>query len=70
MFGRKSMLRAATLIGCSVIACAAASAADIKPAVIYDLGGKFDKSFNEGVFNGATKFPKETGIAFRDLRSR
>ena len=39
----------------------------IKPAVIYDLGGKFDKSFNEGVFNGATKFKKETGIEFRDL---
>jgi basic membrane protein A len=44
-----------------------ASAAEIKPAVIYDLGGKFDKSFNEGVFNGATKFSKETGVAFRDL---
>ena len=39
----------------------------IKPAVIYDLGGKFDKSFNEGVFNGATKFQKDTGIPFRDL---
>ena len=26
-----------------------------KPAVVYDLGGKFDKSFNEGVFNGAEK---------------
>ena len=25
--------------------------ADIKPAVIYDMGGKFDKSFNEGVWN-------------------
>ena len=35
--------------------------------MIYDLGGKFDKSFNEGVFNGATKFTKETGIDFRDL---
>ncbi len=23
-----------------------AYAADIKPAIIYDLGGKFDKSFN------------------------
>ena len=24
-----------------------------KVAVIYDSGGKFDKSFNESVFNGA-----------------
>jgi len=23
--------------------------ADIKPAVVYDMGGKLDKSFNEGV---------------------
>ena len=45
----------------------AAYAADIKPAVIYDLGGKFDKSFNEGVFNGATKFTKDIGVDFRDL---
>ena len=36
--------------------------ADIKPAVIYDMGGKFDKSFNESVYNGAQRFTKETSI--------
>ena len=36
--------------------------ADIKPAVIYDMGGKFDKSFNEGVYNGVQRFTEETGI--------
>ena len=36
--------------------------ADFKPAVIYDMGGKFDKSFNEGVYNGVQKFVDETGI--------
>ncbi len=60
------MLRTALLCG-SLVASAAALAADVKPAVIYDLGGKFDKSFNEGVFNGASKFKKDTGIDFRDL---
>jgi basic membrane protein A len=40
----------------------AAHAADFKPAVIYDLGGKFDKSFNEGVYNGIQRFTEETGI--------
>ena len=50
-----------------LLTSAAAYADTIKPAVIYDLGGKFDKSFNEGVFNGATKFAKDTGVAFRDL---
>jgi basic membrane protein A and related proteins len=44
-----------------------ALADDVKPAVIYDLGGKFDKSFNEGVFNGASKFAKEAGVELRDL---
>lgn len=37
-------------------------AADFKPAVIFDLGGKFDKSFNEGVWNGVQRFTEETGI--------
>ncbi len=41
------------------------SAGDFKPAVVFDLGGKFDKSFNEGVFNGLEKFKKETGINYR-----
>ena len=36
--------------------------ADFKPAVIYDMGGKFDKSFNEGVYTGIKRFTAETGI--------
>jgi basic membrane protein A len=44
-----------------------AHAADVKPAVVYDLGGKFDKSFNEAAFNGAERFKKETGIEYRDF---
>ncbi|MCA1490075.1 BMP family lipoprotein [Sinorhizobium alkalisoli] len=46
---------------------ATALAADIKPAIIYDLGGKFDKSFNEAAFNGAEKFKAETGIEYREF---
>jgi len=49
------------LAGCS------AHAADIRPGVVYDLGGKFDKSFNEGVWNGAKRFTADTGIEFRDF---
>ena len=41
--------------------------ADIKPAVIYDMGGKFDKSFNESVYNGAQRFTKETGISVMEF---
>ena len=46
---------------------ASAFAADINPAIIYDLGGKFDKSFNEAAYNGAEKFKSETGIAYREF---
>ena len=53
--------------GLAVTMGAAARAADIKPALIYDIGGKFDKSFNEGAFHGAEKFKEDTGIAFRDF---
>ena len=45
----------------------AASAADFKPAVIFDMGGKFDKSFNEGVYNGMEKFKKDTGVDYRSF---
>ncbi|NIA70709.1 BMP family ABC transporter substrate-binding protein [Pelagibius litoralis] len=53
---------AALLLSTSV-----ASAAEIDPAVVFDMGGKFDKSFNEGVFNGVEKFKKETGISYREF---
>ena len=49
------------------LSCAGAGAAGIKPGLVYDLGGKFDKSFNEGVYNGAVKFRADTGIDFREL---
>ena len=51
---------AAVMLG--VVGMSAMAQADIKPAVVYDLGGKFDKSFNEGVWNGIQKFQNETGI--------
>lgn len=43
---------------------ASAFAQDIKPALLFDLGGKFDKSFNEASYNGAEKFKAETGIEY------
>jgi basic membrane protein A and related proteins len=43
---------------------ASAFAQDIQPALLFDLGGKFDKSFNEASYNGAEKFKSETGISY------
>jgi basic membrane protein A len=39
----------------------------IKPAVVYANGGKFDKSFNEGVSNGVKRFTDETKIQVVDF---
>lgn len=60
-----------TLLAAAAIATAtlsgAASAADFQPAIIFDLGGKFDKSFNEAAYNGAERFENETGIAYLEF---
>jgi basic membrane protein A len=38
--------------------------AQAQPAVIYDMGGKFDKSFNQAGYEGAERWKKETGKAY------
>ena len=38
-----------------------------QPAIVYDMGGKFDKSFNEAAYNGAERWKKETGKAYLDF---
>jgi basic membrane protein A len=37
------------------------------PAVVFDMGGKFDKSFNEAAFNGMEKWKKETGKKYLEF---
>jgi|TARA_B110000908_G_scaffold88084_1_gene105019 basic membrane protein A len=37
------------------------------PALIFDLGGKFDKSFNEAAFAGAQRWAEETGGKFAEI---
>jgi basic membrane protein A len=44
-----------------------ATAQEFSPAVVFDMGGKFDKSFNEAAYNGAERFKKESGIAYREF---
>ncbi len=48
--------------GAALALSAAAALAD--PAIIFDLGGKFDKSFNEAAFNGAQRWAEETGGSY------
>ena len=43
-------------LAAGMFAAGAASAQDFTPAVIFDMGGKFDKSFNEAAYHGAERF--------------
>ncbi|MSU89546.1 BMP family ABC transporter substrate-binding protein [Rhodobacteraceae bacterium 2CG4] len=57
------------LLGAAVAfaATTAAFAQDFKPAVIFDLGGKFDRSFNQASFEGAERFKEEFGVDYREF---
>ncbi len=55
------------LLGAAATLALTAGAALAEPAIIFDLGGKFDKSFNEAAFNGAEKWAKETGGTYKEL---
>ncbi len=45
----------------------AAGFARAEPAVIYDMGGKFDKSFNQAGYDGAERWKKETGKRYQEF---
>ncbi len=50
-----------------ILTTSLAPAADIKPAVVFDIGGKFDKSFNESVYVGVERFKGETKVNYVDF---
>jgi basic membrane protein A len=55
------------ILGATTALTLAAGAALAEPALIFDLGGKFDKSFNEMAFTGAQRWADETGGTFREI---
>jgi basic membrane protein A and related proteins len=54
----------ATLIAAAAMA---ASTAFAEPAIVFDMGGKFDKSFNEAAYNGIQRWKKETGKKYLEF---
>ncbi|MFN3274986.1 MAG: BMP family protein [Paracoccus sp. (in: a-proteobacteria)] len=56
-----------TLLAGVALTAMGAGAALADPALIYDLGGKFDKSFNEAGYMGAQRWVEETGGTYREL---
>ncbi len=53
--------------GALVATVAASNAEEVRPALLYDFGGRFDASFNESAYNGAERFKAETGIEYTDF---
>lgn len=53
----------------ALAACAMAAAgwAQAQPAVIYELGGKFDRSFNQAAYQGAERWKAETGKPYLEF---
>jgi len=45
----------------------AATTAPASPAIIYDMGGKFDKSYNESAYTGAEMWKEATGGGYREI---
>ncbi|MEM9144781.1 MAG: BMP family ABC transporter substrate-binding protein [Pseudomonadota bacterium] len=56
------MLKTLISVATAAVIATSALADEFKPAVVFDMGGKFDKSFNEGVWNGVKRFIDETGV--------
>ncbi|MBP6008028.1 MAG: BMP family ABC transporter substrate-binding protein [Rhodoferax sp.] len=55
---RMGVMAAAVSLATSVLA---------EPAVVFDMGGKFDKSFNEAAYNGMEKWKKEAGKKYLEF---
>jgi len=58
---KEATMKLHTQLGILAAAIATSLSAMADPAIVYDLGGKFDKSFNEAAFNGMERWKKETG---------
>ncbi|MDN3921905.1 BMP family lipoprotein [Roseateles violae] len=51
----------------ATLALSAGAARAQSPAVIFDMGGKFDKSFNQAAYAGAEQWKKETGKPYLEF---
>lgn len=52
---------------CAALIALASPLALSQPAVIFDMGGKFDKSFNESAYRGVEKWKAETGKPYLEF---
>ncbi|MFC7703837.1 BMP family protein [Plastorhodobacter daqingensis] len=55
------------ILGAAATLALTAGVAVADPGLVIDLGGKFDKSFNEAAYNGAQRWAQETGGSYREI---
>ena len=55
------------MLGGAAVLAMTATAALAEPALMYDMGGKFDKSFNEAAYNGAKRWAEENGANYQEI---
>lgn len=62
-----ALSKSLTLTTCALTMALCSPGLMAEPAVIYDMGGKFDKSFNQSAYVGADRYMKETGTKYREF---
>src|SRR5260370_31583885 len=63
----KRAIAALAFCGALGVAVAAHAGAPFLPAIVYDVGGKADKSFNEAAYRGAERFQSKPDVAVREF---
>ena len=65
------MIAQSTLVGAmlaaSLSAVSLSASAQAQPAIIFDMGGKFDKSFNESAYRGIERWKQESGKTYLEF---
>jgi len=60
-------LAASLAVATTALFASSLCAGAFSPAIVYDFGGKFDRSFNQSAAEGAARFTMETGIPVREF---
>ena len=66
-FASKTLTRFSAIAAVAAVALLGSAATLAQPAIIYDMGGKFDKSFNEAGYNGIERWKKESGKPYLEF---
>jgi len=58
---KRGQVLARTVAAIAATALLAAASRPIAPAYVYSMGGKFDRSFNQSLYDGAERLKRKVG---------